>query len=374
MIRLIHIHTDPKFIFDSVRFKDKDIFNFIIFLGESDEYVLSKIKGLNFKYRILPKSKVSIQLIANEYKEFNGSVLYDLCRYKVQLTDLFPNNHTFFLRLFGYELYLKLVNKYISNPTLKAAYPISLKNYSLKDYITRKISRIRGKEFIFETEVEQYNMRRVDAILLFSKQEYHELTNYITLPPLIQLNLNENFNLIPSNKENKIIIGNSRALWNNHLDILKIIQRSKNTTYQYKLFFNYGPENDYTELVRKTCLTIENCKLEEGFLSIDRFEEIYMTAAALVINSYRQHALGNIFTAIKSGCKIYLNPISSTYKWLTAEGLSINTISDFETDLRENNMELTERQQLENITRFSRVADTYTKKEFLQKIKAISIK
>src|SRR5690606_40162359 len=79
---------------------------------------------------------------------------------------------------------------------------------------------------------------------------------------------------------------------------------------------------------------VQTCALPIYFLSIEKFREIYKTTAALVINSYRQHALGNIFTALLYGVKIYLNPKSSTYPWLKQLGFQVFDINQLITDIR----------------------------------------
>src|SRR5690606_10843771 len=116
-----------------------------------------------------------------------------------------------------------------------------------------------------------------------------------------------------SNKMEEIIVGNSKHVWNNHLDVFRIIKKSKRfDNYKFNLFFNYGVDNDYTEKVRNEA-NQNSFVLIEDFLDIQEFSRVYNTATALVINSYRQHALGNIFTAILNGSKVYLNKKSSTY-------------------------------------------------------------
>ena len=92
----------------------------------------------------------TIDEVSEKYKEFDGAVIYDLCDYKQLFLDKFPNNFKFFWLFFGYEIYGKIRRNFISKTTFGLVYPINLKTYNLKDYILRKISRIRNKEFIFE--------------------------------------------------------------------------------------------------------------------------------------------------------------------------------------------------------------------------------
>ena len=367
---LLHIHTDIKFIHDTLRYVNNDFKNFIIYLGDENEQIKGKLSNIGIPFLIIPKQLSALNEIKDLSDDYDGVVLYDLCRFKTLLLDKISGKKIF-LRLFGYELYSKVMHRYISKTTLHFANPITLRKYSLKNYVKRKIKRLFNKEFNFDSEKQIELYKKINAILLVNKYEYNELNKYFYLPPFIQIGLNRKTEASPYKKENKIIIGNSRHKWNNHLDILNILNPVKKTEFTYLFFFNYGSENPYNQKVKAEASKNKNCILIEDFLSIEDFENIYKTAAALVINSYRQHALGNIFTGILSGCKIYLNKKNSTYQWLKTEGFLINTINQLKSDLKKNDLYLTPEQQVFNMNKYRELQQSYTNADFINNIKTV---
>lgn len=133
------------------------------------------------------------------------------------------------------------------------------------------------------------------------------------------------------------------------------------------LFFNYGSNNYYTDTVRRE-VNQKNIVLLENFLSIENFNKIYDNATALVINSYRQHALGNIFSALLSGTKVYLNKKSSTYKWLKHEGFIISEINELPRDIDNNKIMLTQKEYQHNVNCYNQMKANYTNINFIENI------
>ena len=369
--KLLHIHTDPKFLHDTLRYQHPGFYNHIVFLGTNNQQIQNKLENLSVDYTIFEINDETLQLLIEKTADYDGVVIYELWDFKVKYLEALPMQSKVILRFFGYELYKRVVNQYVSKKTLKYAYPITLEKYSLKNFIKRKVKRLLNREFYSDTEKQKKLYQKIDAILLVNQYEYEDLKKNFYLPEFIALPMNRAVEVKTFSKENKIIIGNSKNFWNNHLNVLTIINSVKNIDTQYVVFFNYGEDNLYTENVRQETAKNENIQLIEDFLIIDEFDEIYNNAAALVINSYRQHALGNIFTGILKGCKIYLNQRSSTYKWLIQHGFLISEIADLKADLKSNNIYLSPQEQVQNIGCYQQLQSEYTQEEFLIKIKKL---
>jgi hypothetical protein len=69
-------------------------------------------------------------------------------------------------------------------------------------------------------------------------------------------------------------------------------------------------------------------------MPIAEYNILLQKTDALVINSSKQMALGNIFIAIQNGLKIYLNKNNDILNWLISNNLHVFTIKDFEIDLK----------------------------------------
>jgi hypothetical protein len=171
------------------------------------------------------------------------------------------------------------------------------------------------------------------------------------------------------NKQEFIIVGHSRNISNNHLDVLKIINESQNESpYQTKMFLSYGYQNDYYRKVVEEIdknLTIQKIT---DYLPSDEFEKVYNEVSALVINSHRQMGLANIIMAIGTNCKIYLNNKNPTKKWLEREGIKVFSIEEFKKDYETNNFKLSEADAEHNINVLNGMYNSYDEKDFQKKI------
>lgn len=368
MYKLIHLHTDFKFLHDTLKYKSPLIYNEIIFIGDVDDSIIEALEKLQLPYKTFNKTEVD--KVIDIISFFDGVVLYGLDKIKSDLLIQFGENIKVFLRLFGYELYSLNSDKYINKKTLNLFDFLALKKYGFKTYIKRKIKRILRFKYMSNRERQKEIYSKIDAVLLHNQFEYDELRKYFYLPRFIQVPLTgetpKTFDL--SNKMEGIIVGNSRSSWNNHLDIFRIIKKSKIfNNYKFLLFFNYGADNDYTEKVRNEANQNSFVLIEE-FLDIQEFSRVYNTAAALVINSYRQHALGNIFTAILSGTKVYLNKKSSTYRWLKHEGFIISEITELPSDIDNNKIKLIIEEFQHNINCYNQIKDNYTNTNFVENV------
>lgn len=368
MYKLIHIHTDFKFLHDSLRYTNSLIYNEIIFIGDVDDSIVDILQNLQLPYKVFNKAETN--KVVEVISSFDGVVLNGLDKTKNNLLNQLDKDKKVFLRVFGYELYSLNSDKYISKKTLNLYDDIAFKKYGLKAYIKRKAKRILNFKYRINKRHQKEVFSKIVAVLLVNQFEYNELKKYFYLPKFIQVALTretpKTFDL--SIKKEEIIIGNSKHIWNNHLDIFKVIKKSRRfNNFKFILFFNYGVNNDYTEVVRKEA-NQNNFFLVESFLNSEEFNKFYDTAAALIINSYRQHALGNIFSALLSGTKVYLNKKSSTYRWLKHEGFIISEITELSNDIDNNKVKLSIEEYQHNISCYNQMKSNYTKINFIENI------
>lgn len=367
MYKLIHLHTDFKFLHDTLRYRSSKLDNVIVFIGEANEDITSKLKNFPFEYHIFATEQ--IYQILEKIDESDGVVLNDLEKIKVKILEKISSDKKVFLRLFGYELYGLKRDKFLSKKSLELVKPITLKKYSIQGYLKRRIKRELGLEFKVDLKSQKELYSKINAILLFNKFEYEDLSKYFYLPKFIQLSLETDISEMPTltNKNNEIIIGNSRNPWNNHLDIFKELKKSKKIiNYRLLIFFNYGPIGSYTQAVKENKNSTTH--FIEDFLDKENFENVFKTASALVINSYRQHALGNVFTALTSGAKVYLNKKSSTYKWLKYEGFAVSNIDELAKNIDCNEVKLTLSEHEQNSNCFKKLKTNYTATNFIENI------
>jgi dTDP-N-acetylfucosamine:lipid II N-acetylfucosaminyltransferase len=303
-------------------------------------------------------------------------VLYDLNFSKAYIANRLPNSIKVVWRFFGLELYGKMPEVVFSEQTIRASKEISVKYDYLffRNLLGRAFNKIRfGTNS--KTEFKKAAFNRVDYFHGLSEKEYDFLKEFWPqLPPFLQKDYsnlkgnnesNREINYYHKSENNLIILGNNRSAYNNHLDLLDLIKDSNSKNkYKFLMFFNYGRNNYYADLVRNKANKIEEIEVLEDFLEIEKFNQIYFEASALVINGYRQMAMGNIFTAIKNKTKIYLSTNNVIFNWLKEEGFSVFSIEEFVIDLDNNNIALKEFEILRNQNQLVTFTKKYNQEEF----------
>jgi hypothetical protein len=381
MYKLLHIHHNIVFIDHSRRYVCENIYNEVLFIGVNNEENLAKLKKYGIDFKIIEKSKENINSIVEYANKFHGVVFNDPTEMEIQiLLQLNPKIKTF-LKLFGAELYMICADKFLSEKTWQLQPKIQPtlinKIKRLYHFFKRKLKILLNKEYSVKLDNQKIIYQRLDAILIMSKYEYDDLNKLFYLPKIIERQFIDQINDINeckviSQKENKIIIGNSGHRWNNHIDVLDIIKNSENKdNIEFHFFFSYGTESFYSQKVKSLAQEIKNTHLIEKFLVKDEFELIYTQASALIINSYRQHAVGNIIAAIKYGCKIYLSKRSSTYHWLLSKGIIISEIDNLKNDIENKNIKLSVEKQQHNIDCFVKAVKDYPVKNFINNVIAV---
>ena len=358
--RAIHIHTDRKFIIGSKNFECINFNNTIIIIGQEGAYE-GYYKDSALYYNSLPRDLSAVIKLCNTA---DLVVLYGLAFEHCYIANRLQKSVKVIWRFFGSELYRKIPDSVYSNST-KAVFKKTRKRNSLElliNYFQTKIKHFAKYQTTPELEFTKA-INRVDCFLGLFELEYRFLQNrWSSLPIFIQhpfISPNKKANV--TNKQgNYIILGNSRNAFNNHLDILDIIKKSRaRKNYSFLLLFSYGGKNLYSNVVREKACEINEIKIVEDFLSRESFNDLYATASAFVMNGYRQMAMGNILEAIRNGVKIYLNNRNITLSWLKEEGFKVFTIEDFVSDMEANNVLLTEAEAQHNLECLRNLSNKY---------------
>ena len=314
MKKIIHVHSDRKFISDSEKFNGEFFINELLILETKNSFN----EAYHNKALFFEPNPVNLNNILAIVNSADILVLYNLDFFKDQVKRILP--------------------------------------------------------FLFQNEISFYRaIKRSDAFVSVFKDEYKYLIKHWNhLPIFIRLSQDGlrlyskeiNFEL-EYPKSNTVVIGNSRSQYNNHLDILESIETCDlDQKINIKLLFNYGPNNKYTQKVREKADCIANVTLIDSFITSNEFIDFYGPVAAFVNNSFRQMALGNIFMALHRGVKVYLNKKNPTYPWLKNEGLYIYEIKDLKNDLETGHIHLTKSEIEHNLKCLKKLKEDYTKTDF----------
>ena len=363
MKKIIHVHSDRKFISDSEKFNGEFFVNELLILETKNSFNKEYHDKALF-FEAIPENLNKISAIVNSADIL---VLYNLDFFKSQIVNCVDKKVKIIWRFFGTELYSRKLHLYLSTKSR-----FYFKPRLFKDQIKRILPFLFPKEKLFYRAI-----KRSDAIVSVFQEEYNymiRLWNHLPIfIPFSQDGLHFytkeiNFEL-EYPKSNTVVIGNSRSHYNNHLDILELIETCDlDEKIDIKLLYNYGPQNEYTQKVREKADCIANVSLIDSFFSSNEFIDFYGPVAAFVHNSYRQMALGNIFMALHRGVKVYLNKKNPTYTWLKNKGLNIYEIEDLKNDMETGQIHLEKSEIKHNLKCLKKHKEGYTKTDFQLKV------
>lgn len=303
-------------------------------------------------------------------------VLYDLDVLKSQIAIALPKGVKIAWRFFGYELYKRMKNEILSQRS--QAFLPDNQLTPLEDIFKNLLRPVYHKFKYGGSPDDLFHraINRIDYILIICKQEHTYLSQYWgNLPVCIELSIgtglfgDEVLKPDMNIKADKIVIGNSRNINNNHLDVIDEIEKATNKEkYRFELLFNYGTEGDYAHAVRKAVQGKPYFHIIEEFMPKEEFDTFYDDVSALVINGYRQMAMGNIFHALKHGVKIYLNEKNIMMDWLLENGIKVYSISSLSSDMAIGNIRLDQQTANTNLECLYDLYKSYSHEEFQKNV------
>lgn len=126
-----------------------------------------------------------------------------------------------------------------------------------------------------------------------------------------------------------ILVGNSASFENNHLDMFEIISRHDVAGRKIIVPLSYG-DNAYRDLVFKHGERLFGSAFHPlvDYLPLEEYVNLIASCGIVIMGHKRQAALGNIGSALYHGARVYLDPTSTTYKFLTERGAKLFELQD----------------------------------------------
>lgn len=352
MINLVHIVYDDKFIDDTYEvfntLNRKDLINRYVFISNNIKHSFKYLKKIVSDIDIIREEDFLYYL---EEKSINAIMLHGL-----NLINIIPQikKHVkIFWFAWGFDIY--------SFPSDKPFIPLNLyrplTKKNTESSFVNKLRVLHGKidSFCKRKKIEKA-ISRIDYFSGVLPDEYHlmknnscfkakEVTfNYFSTGGLSYEDLNQ-----PYYEGNSIQVGNSANPTNNHIDLYELISKLNLHDTKIYSFLSYSGSQGYIENVKKygEKLFGNNYIAITDFLPLHEYKNIVRRCNNVVMGHERQQAMGNIYTAIWAGCKVYLFETSVTYCCLKQLGFLVFTI---EKDLTKQNIlqDLTDKEKLYN--------------------------
>ena len=140
-----------------------------------------------------------------------------------------------------------------------------------------------------------------------------------------------------------ILVGNSAAATNNHLDLLEYLKTLDLNGRKLILPLSYAGGQDYVIKVvtRYRNFFGDSVVALTDFMPYDEYKKSILSCGTAFFFMERQQAMGNISAALKYGCKVFLserNPVFAYYKKLGIKVFSVEN-GDLSSDLTTHDVE-----------------------------------
>lgn len=230
-------------------------------------------------------------------------------------------------------------------------YKLYLRHIELYDSMTKEIIDKISKRRITLQKIINYNkvclyikrllVNRFDYFYPVIPTEYKLIRNWYPQFRLKYINLGFKRSidfLINTNISDKkyILLGNSAAYENNHMDIFEIIEKLDLGNFKILMPISYPSNKEYEKYkARLKDISKEkksNIEYLENFMPIDEYSKILEGCISAIMGHHRQQAAGNIYMLLFHGARIFLYEDNPLYHYLKDNLIGINTIEELKSD------------------------------------------
>ena len=130
-------------------------------------------------------------------------------------------------------------------------------------------------------------------------------------------------------KGENILIGNSATPENNHLEIFKKLKSFHSESRKLITILSYGDDAYGNKIIREGIKKFPNefTAITE-FLPLNQYNEILQTCSVAIMNHYRQQGIGNIYSLLWMGTKVFLNERNTMYHYLKRIGCFVYSVDE----------------------------------------------
>lgn len=337
--RIIHIGLDEKFINHAmVQFEGA-------FPKQNQFYIRTKdlktpLKFVEKDVFVKQVRKQDIDQLAKTIDKNQCVVLHSLPEVFVDFVLLLPKAIPVLWLCYGFEVYNNPnfydVRKLLAEKTIGYLEDIELPRPLSS--LDRYLSQILPKRFL-GAQVERFlkmnkALERINYLGTSFDEEYQNIKkltkqSYSLIPywhyPLENI---LDVNLPPLEHRPCLLIGNSAAASNNHLDVFDILKtKSLSLIDKVVIPLNYG-DNGMAEKVNREAFKQFDTKYSpiKNFMSLEAYNEILKTCGIAIFYSARQQAIGTTIALLWFGAKVYLSELNPFFQFLKRVGIEVFSV------------------------------------------------
>lgn len=339
--KIIHIATDEKFI-DSANFLFEQAFPGVndFYIIVDDEEKKTKYVTLKENVKLVNSDINNLNTFINQLKGETIVIFHSMFYVNSYVTNRLDKDVKIFWFLFGAEFYgnqkLFKSSEFLGALTRKIFEKDT--NYSwIKEVIKKNFRNFYYKTFkgIYSPYAEMLNaMNRSNVLGILYKEEYNNIINKLGVNKKLHLD----FTYYPiermiSNMEDRVVgcnilIGNSASYTNNHLEVFEKLTTLNLKDSKIICPLSYG-NNNYRNQIKKIGEEKfgENFQALIDFMPLKSYNEYIKSCNIVLMNHYRQQAVGNVMTMLWMGAKVFLDERNTLFHYLKRLGVTVFSIN-----------------------------------------------
>lgn len=342
-LKIANIIKDDKFIdilFDSLALLNDKWENDYLLVRDNKPSTYKYIKNAD-RIIFVPKDAILDYLDDNNY---DAVFLHSLPSFPIEIIPNINKKIKVFWFAWGWDIYqlpkekpfipIKLIKNETQKELDKFKPIIPSTKKSLKDYLralkylffdspsTKKIKKYYNaiKRIDYFSGVLEYEYDLMNSVPGFrAKQVSFKYASLQTLENQKQPSLYTGHN---------ILIGNSAASTNNHLDIIPFLKKLNFGERKIIVPLSYSNTKGYIEDI-SNAYTKEfgkNTVVLKEFMPPQEYMEVLLSCSIAIFFMERQQAVGNIGLALRNGCKVFLSETNPVYSYYKDLGLKIFSV------------------------------------------------
>lgn len=345
-MKIIHIVSDEKFInsafwqFNEVFPKQNTFFLLVDDLNQNLKYVNNKNN-----YLLIEKRLGQLEALAKD-EALKGIVCFHgLDYHKSFLLNKLSSSSKIIWFVWGAEVYNnpKIVSQgdlygfYTRTTFLGFSFIKILKNKFRQFFYRIKIGTDGPNKLILNA------IKRADYCAVLYREEYEFIERKVTsnLKYLkfsyypIQLMISDTTARISANN---ILVGNSSSDTNNHLEVFKLLKDLPIKNKKIVVPLSYGEPEYRDKIISKGKRILKNnFSPLVDFMPLHQYNEFLKQCGIVIMNHYRQQAVGNVITMLWMGAKVYLDERNTLFSYFNRIGVTVFSIQK---ELRSENTEV----------------------------------
>ncbi len=341
-IRFLHIVKDDKFLASTIlSFEQQDVID--------STYIYFRKKGRKLHF-IKPEDNIEIydsvkdfrnRLVSGDYDVvYLHSLQFGIMRFLRSI----PKDKILIWWAWGYDIYGQQVlgmKSFINIEVFKPETNRLWHHFDLKRFFARlwmePFFAMHKREVLSRVDYFQ-PVCDVDYDLMKEQTGFRAKKIYL-VGPYIESQVH---NVDP---DGCVLIGNAAAPMENHLDVWMSVKDYIPRERKVIVPLSYG-DVDYANKVKKGMLqTDHNICFLDSFLPKEEYFSLFNSCSYAVYGTLRQHAMGNIYRALRKGIKVFLYKDSVLYRHFIKHGYIVFPIEEMDSTSFSEPLSLADRQR-----------------------------